>query len=133
MKKTTMLLLLLLPLIFLTGMNINAQDNKESVIISMVDKLQQKVLLTEDQKNQIVNIIRNDNSEGLGDAQSRVDALLDQRQKAKYNIIKADWWSTLNRELKAKQKRQIIYLCKKGKGNFSFFFTWTVRMERIQE
>jgi hypothetical protein len=102
MKKITLLLLLLLPLIFLTGTNINAQENKESVIISMVDKLQQKVLLTEDQKNQVVNIIRSDNSEGLGDAQGRVEALLDQRQKAKYNIIKADWWSNLNRELKAK-------------------------------
>jgi acyl-homoserine lactone acylase PvdQ len=102
MKKTTMLLLVLLPLVFLTGTYSNAQENKESVIISMVDKLQQKVLLTEDQKNQVVNIIRSDNSDGLGDAQGRVEALLDQRQKAKYNIIKADWWSALNRELKAK-------------------------------
>ena len=100
--KPKMLLLLLIPLFFLSSIDVNAQDNKEQTIVNMVNKLQQKVLLTEDQKNQIVSIIRADNSDGLGDARGRVEELLDQRQKAKYDIIKADWWNTLTRELKAK-------------------------------
>ncbi len=95
------LLLLLIPLIFLAGANVNAQDNNEKTIATMAEKLQQKVLLTEDQKNQVISILQSGYSE---DAKIKVERLLDQRQKAKYDIIQSDWWKTLERELKEANK-----------------------------
>jgi hypothetical protein len=96
-------LFIFLAFIFLAGsVLINAQDARQQVVTGMVNKLQQKVLLTADQKSQIISIISSDDSENLSNSRARIEGLLDERQKAKYDIIKEDWWRTLNRELNAK-------------------------------
>jgi hypothetical protein len=96
-------LFVFLAVIFLAGsVLVNAQDARQQAISGMVNKLQQKVLLTADQKSQIINIINSDDSENLSNSRARIEGLLDERQKAKYNIIKDDWWRSLNRELNAK-------------------------------
>jgi hypothetical protein len=96
-------LFVFLAIIFLAGtVLVNAQDARQQAISGMVSKLQQKVLLTADQKSQIINIINSDDSENLSNSRARIEGLLDERQKAKYNIIKDDWWRSLNRELNAK-------------------------------
>lgn len=96
-------LFIFLAVIFLAGsVLVNAQDARQQVITGMVSKLQQKVLLTADQKSQIINIINSDDSENLSNSRARIEGLLDERQKAKYNIIKDDWWKSLNRGLNAK-------------------------------
>jgi archaellum component FlaG (FlaF/FlaG flagellin family) len=96
-------LFIFLAVIFLAGSVLaNAQDARQQTISGMVNKLQQKVLLTADQKSQIISIINSDDSENLSNSRSRIEGLLDERQKVKYDIIKDDWWRSLNRELNAK-------------------------------
>ena len=65
-------------------------------------KLQQKVLLSEEQagnvKSVILSYLKTDKKqEDLNKAQSKVASLLDERQKIKYDIIKDDWWKGVNK------------------------------------
>ncbi len=74
---------------------------KVNIANIMANKLQQKILLSDSQTSQVAAIInsylalkvKTDN-----DAKSsleKVVSFLDKRQKAKYDIIKDDWWSYL--------------------------------------
>lgn len=96
-------------LILLTTFLTFAQDNNKSdEIATSVAKLQQKVLLDDSQAAKVKSIIssnlprlREPSTQGkaLSESKSRVEGLLDARQKAKYAIIKDDWWNNLIKEL----------------------------------
>ena len=76
------------------------QDDKK--INEFASILKQKVLLSNDQEANVVNIITElqnnisskpeNKSEFIKKAQTKVETLLDSRQKMKYDIIKNDLW-----------------------------------------
>ncbi len=106
MKIYKILIALIIILSFLSS-NSPAQ-NKQQVAQDMALKLQQKILLSGDQttkvKNILVNYIGNNNQSSLKDAQKSIESILDKRQKAKYDIIKNDWWNSVQKESSTKKE-----------------------------
>ena len=89
-------------------------DNDE--IASLTSKLSKKIILSDTQTNQVSSIltnyskqldeIRNTNSapdeigmkQLMSSTADKINALLDAKQKMKYDIIKNDWWKEINTE-----------------------------------
>jgi hypothetical protein len=79
------------------------QDDKK--INEFASILQQKVLLTDDQETKVIAIMTElqnnilskpeNKSEFIKSAQSKVESLLDSKQKMKYDIIKNDLWKKI--------------------------------------
>jgi len=79
------------------------QDDKK--INEFASILKQKVLLSNDQEAKVINIITElqnnisskpeNKSEFIKTAQTKVETLLDSRQKMKYDIIKNDLWKKI--------------------------------------
>jgi hypothetical protein len=96
---------LLTMLIFLSAFSLTAYAQVEKgVIENLVLKLQQKVLLTEEQskivETNLVKYFKETSEANLESAKENIEALLDNKQKAKYNIIKKDWWESVIKESK---------------------------------
>ncbi len=96
-------------IIILSFLSTNSQaQNKQQIAQDMALKLQQKVLLSSEQtakvKNILVNYIENNSQSSLKEAQKNIESLLDKRQKAKYDIIKNDWWNSVQKESSAKKE-----------------------------
>jgi hypothetical protein len=74
---------------------------KENIAKIMATKLQQKILLSDGQVTQVETIITSylalkvKTDKETEKTLDKVEALLDKRQKAKYSIIKDDWWGYL--------------------------------------
>jgi len=100
---------LLIFLIISAGLLTQAQNKSGSdVLETAVAKLQQKVLLSDQQASQVKSILSGNlknmqnastKAKAVNEAKTKVEGLLDARQKAKYSIIKDDWWSNLTREI----------------------------------
>jgi Arc/MetJ-type ribon-helix-helix transcriptional regulator len=83
------------------------KSNSE-VIETAVSKLQQKVLLTDQQAADLKKVLKNnaDNisnsstrDKAISNTKSKLEGMLDARQKAKYSIVKDDWWNNLAKDL----------------------------------
>ncbi len=65
-------------------------------------KLQQKILLTQTQTDQIKILLNdyfnNPSDEKRSALDSKIESLLDAKQKMKYSIIKKDWWDSVTKE-----------------------------------
>ena len=68
-------------------------------------KLQQKILLTDNQTTQVKDLLirylekmnkKNGNSNLL---LSKIESILTERQKSKYEIIKTEWWNLVQKEI----------------------------------
>ncbi len=107
MKNLTGLLIVFCILFAGTNLMAQKQDSRTSSDIDkVVIKLQQKVLLSSDQTSKVRTIINNyiqgdQSAEELADAQKKIENLLDEKQKEKYNIIKEDWWKGVKKVSKA--------------------------------
>jgi hypothetical protein len=84
--------------IFLLSLAVSANpimQNNEG-IDNAAKKLQQKVLLNDEQTNKVKSILTKyvNNSDKYSDVniQKEITAVMDARQSAKYEIIKANWW-----------------------------------------
>ena len=79
----------------------NAQSTSK-VNDELTLKLQQKILLTQTQAKQIQTLLNdyfNNPSEENGNAiESKIESLLDHKQKMKYSIIKNEWWDSVVKE-----------------------------------
>lgn len=79
------------------------QDDKKITEIASI--LTQKVLLSNDQETKVINILselqnsislKPENKNALiKDAQTKIESLLDKKQKMKYEIIKNDLWKKI--------------------------------------
>ena len=79
------------------------QDDKK--INEFASILKQKVLLNNDQETKVINILSDmyknisskpENKNGfIQEAQSKIESLLDNKQKMKYDIIKNDLWKKI--------------------------------------
>jgi hypothetical protein len=94
-------------IVFWTSVLINAQKDIHSAE-NLALRLQQKVLLTDEQTNKVKEIIseyiKNPDENNLNSARLKVEALLNEKQKAKYEIIKNDWWNGISKEVKKVDK-----------------------------
>lgn len=70
-------------------------------------KLQQKILLTQKQVEQINTLLsdyfKNPTNEEQKSIESKLESLLDSRQKMKYSIIKKEWWDSVVKEIPKKE------------------------------
>jgi hypothetical protein len=108
------ILMLSLTFIFTYSVSVFAvsmQDSNKSV--RKVDaasfsagRLQQKILLSDEQELKVKAILSEylkSSSSGAGDVNvisAKVESLLDQKQKAKFDIIKNEWWNSFLKEIK---------------------------------
>lgn len=104
MKMNKIFLLLVVTAFVLTSSSYS--QSQKSVAENMAVKLQQKVLLSKDQTAKVTEILNNylgnTNQTSLESAKKSIESILDKRQKAKYDIIKNDWWSTVQRSAESK-------------------------------
>ena len=76
-------------------------NNSAKIAKVMAEKLQQKILLSDSQTAKVetaVSAYLNLNTKTKNDTKktlNNIESLLDSRQKAKYEIIKDDWWGHL--------------------------------------
>ena len=94
-------------IVFWTSELINGQQDTGAAE-NLALKLQQKVLLTNEQTNKVREIIfeyiKNPDENNLNSARLKVEALFNEKQKAKYEIIKNDWWNSITKETKEENK-----------------------------
>lgn len=100
MKKLIMITFILIGFVF-SGLLFAQDAKKPAENLSM--KLKQKVLLTDDQAAKVQSILTSYISleKGKRDQnkyKTQIESLLDERQKAKYEIIKKDWWIEVDRQ-----------------------------------
>lgn len=74
--------------------------NSEKVTHEAAVKLQQKILLSDKQTTEIENIlndfVKDPSNKNLDASQKKIESLLDHKQKIKFNIVKKDWWESIN-------------------------------------
>jgi len=85
----------------------NAQSTSK-ITDDLAIKLQQKVLLTQKQTDDVkaaLNDYFNNPSEEKRNAlETKIESLLEEKQKMKYNIIKKDWLESVSKELGKSKK-----------------------------
>lgn len=106
MKTRNINTLTIITVFFLLIFSISAfaqveEKSNDEMVTSMTDNLKQKILLSDDQAAQVKTILsdyvsnKNANAEDLKNAQQKIESLLDNKQKMKYNILKNEWWKNL--------------------------------------
>ena len=90
----------------------NDKDNQKDLSEIMASNLKQKLLLTDEQTVKVKVILSNyinelDNgeksSENIGKIKNQIESLLNDKQKAKYEIIKDDFFEEINKRAVKKQ------------------------------
>lgn len=77
------------------------EKSNEEMVKSMTENLKQKILLNDEQAGKVKAILseyvsnKNATDDDLKAAQQKVENLLDNKQKMKYNILKNEWWKSL--------------------------------------
>ena len=77
------------------------EKSNDEMVKTLTDNLKQKILLSDEQAVKVKAILseyvsnKNATSEDLKTAQQKVETLLDNKQKMKYNILKNEWWKNL--------------------------------------
>ncbi len=98
--RTNRILIILMLAFFIASLTAYSQT-KNQVAEDMSVKLQQKVLLTKDQTAKVQNILaeyfNNANQSTLASSKKSIEGILDKKQKAKYDIIKNDWWNSIQK------------------------------------
>jgi uncharacterized membrane protein len=98
--RSSRTLIILLMAFFIASLSSYAQT-KTRAAEEMSVKLQQKVLLSKDQtekvKDILANYFSNMDKATLEMSKKSVESILDKKQKAKYDIIKNDWWSSVQK------------------------------------
>jgi len=111
-NKLSSIKILSLTLIFLISTTVlisaksNLQANSNAKVNEMTTKLVKKLLLTKNQEEKVKNILLEyfndlENLSGNGSmeekvrkiADAKIESLLDNKQKMKFDIIREDWWA----------------------------------------
>ncbi len=90
-----------------------AQNNEKTAsnktaVENSGQKLQQKILLSDAQTSKVENILSKYSDEikdnKYQNANKEIISLLDDKQSAKYDIIKDDWWKSVKKEFSKKEQ-----------------------------
>jgi hypothetical protein len=111
-NKLSSIKILSLALIYLISTTVlisaksNFQDNSNAKVNEMTTKLVKKLLLTKNQEEKVKNILLEyfkdlENLSGNGSmeekvrkiADTKIESILDNKQKMKFDIIREDWWA----------------------------------------
>jgi hypothetical protein len=99
-NKCRQILFSFIILIFSTALYAQA-EYKADAAKNLSIKFQQKVLLSDEQTKRVEGIfmeyINSNDKTAQAAADKKIIALLDERQKAKYEIIKTDMWNEVNK------------------------------------
>ena len=99
--KINRILIAFTAVFLLISLNLYGQD-KSQVAEDMAVKLQQKVLLSKDQtakvKDVLISYLGSNAQSSRDSANKSIESILDKKQKAKYDNIKNDWWSSVQKE-----------------------------------
>ncbi|MCJ7552806.1 MAG: hypothetical protein MUO34_02875 [Ignavibacteriaceae bacterium] len=77
------------------------EKSNDELVKSMTENLKQKILLSNEQAVKVKAILseyvsnKNATEQDLKSAQQKLENLLDNKQKMKYNILKNEWWKNL--------------------------------------
>lgn len=86
-----------------TCINVVTAQSTSKIVDELVTKLQNKVLLTEKQANDIKlslnDYFNSPSEEKRTSLQDKVESVLNEKQKMKYDIIEEDWWKNIQQEL----------------------------------
>ncbi len=106
LKFLSLTFVILMSTTILVSAEITLQDNSNAKINGMTVKLVKKLLLTKDQEAEVKNILNEyftglENISGNGSieekvrkiADAKIEKLLDDKQKMKFEIIHEDWWT----------------------------------------
>jgi hypothetical protein len=80
--------------------------NKADAATLSASKLQQKILLSDEQTTKVKSILNDylkkgySNNNGVTSAQDKISVLLYEKHKAKFEIIKNEWWGTFLKGVK---------------------------------
>lgn len=105
-KILSLAFIILMSTTILISAESNLQDNSNAKVNKMTTKLVKKLLLTKDQEVKVKNIL-NEYFKGLenisgngsveekvrGIADAKIEDILDNKQKMKFEIIREDWWT----------------------------------------
>ncbi len=88
----------------------SAEQIKEKIANVSSEKLQQKILLTDSQTIQVKNLLINyltDNNKQESNLEllNKINSVLTDRQKSKFEIIKNEWWSFVEKEMESLVKK----------------------------
>lgn len=101
-NKCRQILFSFIMLIFSTALYAQS-ENKTDAAKNLSVKLQQKVLLSDEQTKRVEGIfaeyINSNDKTAQVAADKKIIALLDEKQKAKYDIVKTDIWNEVNKAL----------------------------------
>ena len=112
--KSTFAVIVFFTFLFITSSTLLAQKDsanlksKNNLAQLAADKLQQKLLLSEKQTQQVEVIIskflkeKTKSDDEVKSVQEKIENLLDNRQKAKFEIVKSDWWGFLTKHINEK-------------------------------
>ncbi|RKY97328.1 MAG: hypothetical protein DRQ13_04825 [Ignavibacteriae bacterium] len=109
-KSSIKILILTFIILISTPISISAkstlQDNSDAKVNEMTDKLSKKLLLTKSQEEKVKDILNEyftglENISGNGSveekvreiADAKIEDILDNKQKMKFDIIREDWWA----------------------------------------
>jgi hypothetical protein len=116
MKKLAVFILILVSYVTLIAQTEIKSRLTDEEISDLTSKLAMKLLLNDSQKSAVSELLKTYGSElqkitaGSGEIRykdkqelvssinSQVEALLDSKQKMKYDVLKKDWWSSINSE-----------------------------------
>ena len=91
--------ILFLVFAFISSANAQSTSKKND---DLTLTLQQKILLTQKQAEQIKILLndyfKNPSKENGAAIDSKIESLLDSKQKMKYSIIKKEWWNSVLKE-----------------------------------
>jgi hypothetical protein len=84
----------------------NANTGKIDIVKISAERLQQKILLSEEQTVQVkeilIDYLKKNSSANINfiSVQDKINGFLDQKQKAKFEIIKTGWWNSFLKMIK---------------------------------
>jgi hypothetical protein len=110
-KNKQLISIYAISIILFCGINLSLAQTSTDTVDNLTLKLKQKILLTDEQAAKVTellgNYIKDPTKENLETAKKELEALLEPRQKAKYNIIKNDWWNSVSEEIdKSRQMKK---------------------------
>jgi hypothetical protein len=110
-KNKQLISIYAISIILFCGINLSLAQTSTDTVDNLTLKLKQKILLTDEQAVKVTELLENyiddPSKENLETTKKELEALLEPRQKVKYNIIKNDWWNSVSEEIdKSRQMKK---------------------------
>ena len=110
-KNKQLITIYAISILFFCELNLSLAQTSNAVD-NLALKLKQKVLLNEKQADKVKALLKNyiddPAKENLETTKTKLEELLEPRQKAKYDIIKNDWWDSVLKEAdKTRQSKKL--------------------------